>query len=492
LGKDFVILSFYMELKPLGRNILPNPPATVWKLLGPSFILVGLGLGTGELILWPYLTSNYGMGIIWGAVLGISMQYFLNMEIERYALANGESIFVGFARLLRWLPIWFIFSTILAWSWPGFSAGAAEVLKPFGIGERVLDLGTYQLPLVTLVTIFMLFLVGIIITLGPVLYKTMETFQKTLIMVGVPLIILIGLFVIRATDLLELMQGMVGIGNGYTFFPDDKDFPFMSFLAAFAYSGAGGNLLLAQSYYIKDKGYGMGAHAGRITSLITGKAEHINVEGSTFDDTPEEIAKFKKWWRLANTEHLIVFWGLGLFTMLLLAVLARATVFGDPGNVIGLNFIFNQAEAISTSIHPIFGYILLIVTSLMLFSTQLSVVDASARIVSENIVLMKKETAEGNVMPKIYYSIVWIILFFGITVLLFGFNEPRLLIVLGAVLNAVCMFVFAGLLIPVNMRFLNKSVQPAMWRKVTIWIIFAFMGIFSALVLLDQLGIRIL
>ena len=84
---------------------------------------------------------------------------------------------------------------------------------------------------------------------------------------------------------------MVGIGDGYFFFPPDTDFPYMSFLAAFAYSGAGGNLLLAQSYYIKDKGYGMGAYAGRITSLITGKAEKIDVEGNTFDDNPEEIKK---------------------------------------------------------------------------------------------------------------------------------------------------------------------------------------------------------
>ena len=32
------------------------------KLIGPSFILLGLGLGSGEVILWPFLASNYGMG----------------------------------------------------------------------------------------------------------------------------------------------------------------------------------------------------------------------------------------------------------------------------------------------------------------------------------------------------------------------------------------------------------------------------------------------
>jgi len=78
-------------------NTLPNAPK-FRTLLGPSFILLGLGLGSGELILWPYLTSNWGMGIIWGAILGVTFQFFINMEIERYTLARGESVFVGFAR----------------------------------------------------------------------------------------------------------------------------------------------------------------------------------------------------------------------------------------------------------------------------------------------------------------------------------------------------------------------------------------------------------
>lgn len=76
-----------------GRKELP-PPLTLGALLGPSFILLGLGLGSGELILWPYLVAHFGLGIIWGAVLGIAFQFFLNMEVERYALITGESVFV--------------------------------------------------------------------------------------------------------------------------------------------------------------------------------------------------------------------------------------------------------------------------------------------------------------------------------------------------------------------------------------------------------------
>ncbi|MCA9397435.1 Nramp family divalent metal transporter, partial [candidate division WWE3 bacterium] len=95
-----------MNPAPLKTERLPEAPS-LKKLIGPSFIILGLGLGSGEVILWPYLTSNYGMGIIWGALLGLTFQFIMNMEIERYALVHGESVFVGFARKVRWLPFWF-------------------------------------------------------------------------------------------------------------------------------------------------------------------------------------------------------------------------------------------------------------------------------------------------------------------------------------------------------------------------------------------------
>src|SRR3989344_7245354 len=104
-----------MKLEPLGSGELPKPPP-FWKLVGPSFIILGVGLGSGELILWPCLSANFGLGIIWAAIVGITLQFFLNMEIARYTIVNGESIFVGFARKFgKFSPYWFIFSTLLPW-----------------------------------------------------------------------------------------------------------------------------------------------------------------------------------------------------------------------------------------------------------------------------------------------------------------------------------------------------------------------------------------
>ena len=83
------------------RKEFPRAPG-IRSILGPSFVILALGLGSGEVILWPYLASNFGLGIAWGAILGITFQFFLNMEIERYALVKGESVFVGIAKLFKW------------------------------------------------------------------------------------------------------------------------------------------------------------------------------------------------------------------------------------------------------------------------------------------------------------------------------------------------------------------------------------------------------
>ncbi|MEK7499698.1 MAG: Nramp family divalent metal transporter, partial [Patescibacteria group bacterium] len=277
-----------------------------------------------------------------------------------------------------------------------------------------------------------------------------------------------------------------GMGEGYFFFPSSAAFPFMSFLAALTYSGAGGNLLLAQSFYVKEKGYAMGKYAGRITSLITGKTEPNSVLGTTYVPTSEENRKFAAWWRMANIEHGVVFWGLGLFTMLLLALISYAATYGNPANVTGINFIYTQAEYISKEVGPVFASLMLIVTSLMLFATQLTVIDAAGRIITENIVLIRKNDTPSKDISRTYYLSIWALIGFGITMFLFGVKEPQFLIVTGAVINAVCMFVFAGLLIPMNKKLLPQPAQPAVWRQVVIWSIFIVLGLFTFLVIGDN------
>ena len=43
-------------------------PLPLRKVLGPSVILAGVGVGSGEYILWPYISANAGIGFLYLAV----------------------------------------------------------------------------------------------------------------------------------------------------------------------------------------------------------------------------------------------------------------------------------------------------------------------------------------------------------------------------------------------------------------------------------------
>jgi hypothetical protein len=439
-----------MVLPELEQRDLPEAPK-FRNIIGPSFIFLGLGLGSGELILWPYLVSRFGLGIIWGAAAGITLQWFMNMEIERYALVRGESVLVGFARKWRLIPVWFVVSTLLPWIWPGIIATTGV------LWAQVLGLGQAHY-----VTIALLVAIGLMLTLGPVVYTLQEKLQRSFILLGAPFILVVTIILAKAADWGALATGLVGRGDGYNFLP--ASIPLASFLAAFAYSGAGGNLNLAQSYYVREKGYGMGQFMGRITSVITGKAEQWRLTGMTFAVNPANLSRFKRWWRVMNWEHGLIFWGAGLATILLIALLAYSTTSGLGKNSQGVNFVIAEANVIGQRLAPWVGTVFLVIVGLFLFGTQLSVLDASSRILAENWLLLWPNLGERR-LRGLFYVFLWLQIGAGIMVLSLGLREPLLLLTIGAVLNAVAMLVHSGLTLWLNTTSLPPALQPNWWRR---------------------------
>lgn len=468
-------------LQPLIQNTMPKPfpkPIPLKKLLGPSFIILALGLGSGEVILWPYLSSNFGLGIAWGALLGITFQFFMNMEIERYALVKGESVFVGLAKQWKLAPQWFILSTFIGFGLPGIIAASAQVLGSLvGIEEF------------KWLAMAMLIVIGLMLSLGKTVYGMMEKTTQTIIFISVPFILVLAFIAASGADWAYLAQGIMGQGDGYSFLP--QGISFAAFFAAFAYSGAGGNLNLTQSIYVKEKGYGMGAYSQKIAGLFRSKEGHhdIKLEGETFELTEDNLKRFRTWWKRINLEHLIVFWFLGAVAMLLLMLLSYATTFGIDGNGEGIQFVMNQGKIIGQTISPFVGTLFLIAVTVMLFQTQLGVLDSTSRIMAENAAIKKianKKEKTVN-LSRIYYIFLWAQIAFGIILFLLDVTEPRLLITLGAVLNAIAMFVHVGLVNYMNHKVMPRPLQAAWWRKAIIILVFTVFGLFSAYTVWDKL-----
>ncbi len=453
-------------------------PLSLLKMVGPSFLILAMGLGSGEIILWPYLVANYGLGVAWGAVLGISLQFFINMEIERYALVKGESVFVGLAKIFKWTPYWFIFSTFLGFGLPGIVAASANI---FGYLLGSLEFRS--------IAVFMLIAMGCLLTFGKTVYETMERVTKLLLMVCVPFIFGLVVIMAKKTDWLALVNGVFGIGEGYRFLP--AGISLATFLGAFAYSGAGGNLNLTQSIYIKEKGYGMGKYSQKIAGLFRShKNETVKLSGEEFEINAESISNFKQWWRKINIEHFLVFWVIGLLSMLLLMLLSYITTYGKGSNLQGISFVLNEGGVLIGQLGN-WGKLFLLVLSVLLFQTQLGIMDSTSRIMGESLAILRIDSGKESTISlgRFYFGFVWAQIVFGCLVFAFNIYEPRGLIVLGAVINAFAMLVHTLLVYILNKKSLPKTFAPSLVRKIAIWIALIFFGFFGLVNLWFAFGV---
>src|SRR6476646_3451250 len=176
-------------LPPLRQRQMPEP-VPLRQMIGPSIILAGLALGSGEFILWPFITFRCGFVFFWACILAVVMQYFLNMEIMRWTLATGESAVAGFVRLSRSWAWIFLLLNVLPWMIPAWSKGAAQI-----IGWLIFDATTNAEgsviagPYDTYIAIATMFLCGIILTAGPVVYETVEKVQLVLVLLIIVIVV---------------------------------------------------------------------------------------------------------------------------------------------------------------------------------------------------------------------------------------------------------------------------------------------------------------
>ena len=58
------------EVRPM-----PDAPTDQWRLIGPGIIAAGVGLASGEFILFPYIASQVGLVFVWAAMVGLARSW---------------------------------------------------------------------------------------------------------------------------------------------------------------------------------------------------------------------------------------------------------------------------------------------------------------------------------------------------------------------------------------------------------------------------------
>lgn len=452
---------------------LPEPPRSTWRVIGPGLVGAGVGLASGEFILWPYIASQVGLVFIWGAAIGIVTQWFLNMEIERYTLATGETALTGFSRMWRHWGLVFVLMTLASNLWPGWvttSATMVTYLTGSGAGS------------VRWIAVGMLLVIALGLTLAPVIYTALERVIFVKIALVATLAVVAILFAINADSWVELGRGLTVEAR----FPSGE-LGIAVLMGAIAYAGAGGGQNLCQSNWIRDKGFGMGQYVPRLVSPVTGQEEAAASTGFQFAPTKENLARWRQWWRFANTEQGTTFALVSFLTIALMSMLAYSTVFGRP-EVKGkdnIGFLQIEGEVLQGVVGTWFGILFWVIGALALFASAMGIVDYTSRLASDTIktVYLRHRPVSVN---RVYFFTVWAMVSIGIAILLLGFDQPLILLVFSACFAAVMMFVYSILLIVLNRRSLPDAIKVRSYRLgALVWSVL-FFGTLTVLVVVQQ------
>jgi hypothetical protein len=435
---------------------LPDPQP-LRKYLGASVILLATALGSGELILWPYITSQAGVGLLWLAFIGFTAQYFINMEVERYTLATGETAVTGFSRMWIGWGVIFILGSILPNTIPGWASSAATMFTYlFGLNE-----GT--VPIIT--TIFLL-AIALSITVSPVVYNTLERVELILVAIIVAFLLVA---IVIATDL-SSWTGIVtkapqGVANMPRYL---SEIGAATIFGAVVFAGAGGCNNLVQSNYIRDKGLGMGILMPKIVSPVTGEEEARPSIGYKFSVDEENMGRWRNWWRVANQEQILTFYILGLATLIGLSVLLNSTlgIVEVPESQAGdITFLQTEAQTLSRQLGTWFEYFFYFAGFAVLFSTNVGVVDWVSRLTADSLKVTFLKDSQFWSESKIYITVVWIMAIGGSLFIWTGI-EPIFLLVLSSVGGGFMMFFYSALLILLNRRSLPDPIKIRSWRLV--------------------------
>jgi hypothetical protein len=113
---------------------------------------------------------------------------------------------------------------------------------------------------------------------------------------------------------------------------------------------------------------------------VTGTETAAPSTGYTFEPSPENMARWRRWWRMANVEQAVTFAALSFLTIVVLSMIAFSTVYGRPDLPQNAGFLRLQGEQMQVMIGPWFGALYWTIGVLSLFVAAMGIVDYTSRI----------------------------------------------------------------------------------------------------------------
>ncbi|CAM3589593.1 Nramp family divalent metal transporter [Kibdelosporangium persicum] len=449
------------RLEPMPIRTLPEPPPAM-HLLGPTVFLVALGVGMGESYMWPRLVLVFGPEIRWLFLIGVTLQAVVMLEMARYTMATGESIFAGAARVFKPIMWFFFVVAILVYIWPGhLSAGAAALEEITGIPWVV----TACVALVV---------VGILFSLARVIYNLLENVLAILIGLLVVGTAVIASFVGNWEDLASTVGGMFAFGYVPSGALTEAWFPIV--VGAVAFAGPSGMQQMWYTLHLRDSGAGMGAYIPKLRGLRhAGEEEQMPSRGFMFDTgNPDEMRKWKGWRRWVTFDALLLFWGITMLVTVSFTVLAQSAVRANP-DIRGLiengereAALSAMSDAFAEAGGSVLGAVFLGFIALIGLNATLGLFDSFSRGQADMTYFFVKG-AKRVKMSHLYAGFLWGLITFGILILLFGpVDGPGSVLDVLAFLSTFAMGSYCVVLLLVNNRMLPRPIRPKWYTNLVI------------------------
>ncbi|WP_458189695.1 Nramp family divalent metal transporter [Haladaptatus sp. NG-WS-4] len=455
------------RLERFKEHDLPKVPK-LSHIVGPSAIMLGASLGSGETQFWPTLIAQNGWSLYWAFWVGVLTQFVINTELQRWTLATGESIFRAFDRVHSFWPWFFLAAGFFHLGWPGWAAGAAKVLGAWaGLGT-----GSSVWPVIGVLSMVAIWLSY---QAGPVMYNAIEKIQLGLMILAIGGSIVLIFVVGSVGELTNVPAGAVSFGT----LPTNMNIAV--FLGGLAYAGAGGYINLSQGVWAREKGFGMGTYQGRVKNPLRGGTSEEVHDGFAFEPNDRNFRRWKAWWNVTQKEQFLTF-VVGLLVVATVAMTIAAEY--AAGTEVG------AIDMWLTEIIPQFSgaiaFLLYAVIWIALFSTQYAIVESFVRN-SVDILFQGYGRTHGWDVSRVFLGLLTIFTIWGIVII--GANyfievtQPWLLLVIGAAIAGAMMWPYNALTTIVNTTRLPEHTQPGWARTVAMWWATGFFGYFTVLLI---------
>ena len=450
------------NLPPWEKDELPAPPPfsfrNLTRTIGPGAILLAGSIGMGEWVAGPTIAVKYGSDILWIATIAIALQLLLNLEGIRYTLYTGEPILTGIMRLRPGSKFWaggYVFATVAQLGVPAVAAACASVVFSSFAGEMAGDGDEASLRYLTYVVI----VVTVVILLsGKTIERMLEYVSWVMIAFIFTFLFTVNFLFVPFDHWIETLSGFFQFGS----IPEDIDLLLLAAFAATAGSGGVGNLVITNWY--RDKGFGMGAKVGSITSAFSSSEVQLSPVGKVFTINEENMSRWREWLKYVSADQ-VWLWGMGCFVGMFLNVNIATYVIPEGTDMDHMAAGAFQAKYMAGQLWSGFWFLALLNGFWVLMSTHLGNTDILIRTVTDVVWVASPKLRKRRRMnvSKLYYALLGAFTIWGMFAVQWG-HAMTLFKILGSVAGVILAIAPIQILM-VNTTLLPSELRPSLWRR---------------------------